>query len=87
MVAFLEAAGFREAREHRITRTMRYADSEAYLNSILKGTPIGHSLSEESPDVQQEVLRKTRENLQRWTGPEGILLPAECVIAGAAKPG
>ena len=86
MVAFLEAAGFRKASEHRITRTMRYQDGEAYLNSILKGTPIGHSLSEEPPEVQEEVLRKTRKNVQRWSTPEGILLPAECVIASATKP-
>jgi hypothetical protein len=65
---------------------MRYQDGEAYLNSILKGTPIGHSLSEEPLDVQEEVLRKTRENLQRWSVLEGILLPAECVIVGAEKP-
>jgi ubiquinone/menaquinone biosynthesis C-methylase UbiE len=87
MVAFLEAAGFRNAFEHRVTHTMRYSDAESYLNSILKATPIGHSLSEEPPEVQEEVLRKTRANLQRWSTPEGIELPAECVIAGAEKPG
>ncbi len=85
MVAFLEAAGFRGAREHRVTRTMRYGDGDAYLNSILKGTPIGHSLSEEPAEVQQEVLRKTRANLEKWSTPEGVLLPAECVIASAEK--
>jgi len=64
---------------------MRYESEEAYLDSILKATPIGHSLSEETPEVQQEVLQKTRANLRKWTSPEGILLPAECVIAGAYK--
>jgi SAM-dependent methyltransferase len=86
MVAFLQAAGFRGASEHRVTHTMRYSDREAYLNSILKGTPIGHSLSEEPPEIQEEVLRKTRANLQSWTTTEGVLLPAECVIVGAEKP-
>jgi ubiquinone/menaquinone biosynthesis C-methylase UbiE len=86
MIAFLEAAGFRDAHERRITHTMPYADSDAYLNSILKATPIGHSLSEEPPEVQEDVLRKTRANLLKWSTPDGILLPAECVIAGAQKP-
>lgn len=86
MVAFLEAAGFRRASEHRVTHMMRYNDGDAYLNSILKGTPIGHSLSEEPPEVQDEVLRKTRANLQKWSTPEGILLPAECVVVRAEKP-
>lgn len=86
MAAFLEAAGFRGATEHRVTHLMHYGDGEAYLNTILKATPIGHSLSEEPPEVQEEVLRKTRANLLKWSTPEGILLPAECVIAGAEKP-
>ncbi len=86
MVAFLEAAGFRSAAEHRVTHMMRYDNADAYLNSILKATPIGHSLSEESPEVQEEVLQKTRANLLKWTAPDGILLPAECVITGARKP-
>jgi len=86
MTAFLEAAGFRQAEEHRVTYTARFANAEAYLDSILKGTPIGHSLSEESADVQSEVLRKTRVNLEKWSTPEGILLPGECVIASGVKP-
>lgn len=85
MVAFLEAAGFRNATEHRVTHAMRYADAEAYLSSILRATPIGHSLSEESAEVQEEVLRKTRVNLLKWSTPEGLVLPAECVIAGGER--
>ena len=86
MVAFLEAAGFRRAEERRVTHVMRYESEQAYLESILTATPIGHSLSEESKEVQEEVLTKTRANLQKWAAPEGILLPAECVIAEAHKP-
>jgi SAM-dependent methyltransferase len=86
MVAFLEAAGFVDGQEHRVTHRMRFDDEDAYLRSVLKATPIGHSLSEEPPEVQEEVLRKTRENLRKWRTSEGIQLPAECVIAGARKP-
>jgi ubiquinone/menaquinone biosynthesis C-methylase UbiE len=86
MAAFLEAAGFKNAEEHRVTHVMRFADSDGYLNTMLKATPIGHSLSEEPPEVQEEVLTKTRANLRKWTTPDGIQLPAECVVAGARKP-
>jgi len=86
MIAFLEAAGFRQAVEHRVTHTARFANEDAYLDGILKATPIGHSLSEEPAEVQEEVLRKTRENLRKWSTPDGILLPGECVIASAIKP-
>jgi ubiquinone/menaquinone biosynthesis C-methylase UbiE len=85
MVAFLEAAGFRNAREHRVTHEMRFNDGESYLNALLKGTPIGHSLLEESAEVQAEVLRKARANLEKWTTADGIRLPAECVIVSARK--
>jgi len=85
MVAFLEGSGFQRAEEHRVTHVMRFDNEQAYLNSILKATPIGHSLSEETTEVQEEVLRKTRANLLKWSTPEGILLPAECVIAVAHK--
>ena len=85
MVAFLEAAGFRQAREELVQATLRYANADDYLRSILQGTPIGHSLSEEDPATQQEVLRKTRANLKRWESPNGLALPAECVVVSAAK--
>lgn len=86
LVGILTKAGFREAGEERVTREWVFQDEEQYLQSVLKGTPIGHSLSEEEPDVQKEVLRKTRANLQRWKRPDGtIALPAECVVVWARK--
>ena len=80
MVAFLEQAGFRDCQETRVEHPMRFADEDGYLQAILKGTPIGHSLSEEPPEVQREVLRKTRQNLQEWKRPDGLSIPAECVL-------
>ncbi|HVL88337.1 MAG TPA: methyltransferase domain-containing protein [Candidatus Thermoplasmatota archaeon] len=85
MVAFLEKAGFRSAREERMTRDWTFRDEEHYLQAVLKGTPIGHSLSEEEAPVQEEVLRKTRANLARWKTPAGLALPAECVVVTASK--
>lgn len=85
MVAFLEAAGFVDGREQRVQHSMKFDGPEEYLNALLKATPIGHSLSEEEPAVQEEILQKTRANLQRWSTPTGLILPAECVIVGAHK--
>ncbi len=85
MVAFLTAAGFRDARETNVHHRMHVRDEEEYLESILHATPIGHSLSEEPEPVQAEVLRKTRENLAQWRTPEGLSIPAESVIVTARK--
>ncbi|MFZ0699782.1 MAG: methyltransferase domain-containing protein [Thermoplasmata archaeon] len=86
MVAFLEGAGFQYALEERRQYFLKFDDEEAYLQAVLKATPIGHSLSEESEDTQKEVLRKTRENLVPWKRPEGLSIPGEGVIVFARKP-
>jgi ubiquinone/menaquinone biosynthesis C-methylase UbiE len=85
MVAFLESAGFRDAREENVQQIIPVASPDAYLESILTGTPIGHSLAEEDHAVQEEVLRKTRENLKKWETTEGLAIPAECVIVSAVR--
>lgn len=85
MAKFLEAAGFHDAREERRTHTLHFRDSEDYFDTILKGTPLGHSLQEEDPPVQAKVLAKARENLNAWTTRKGIAIPCECVIASARK--
>lgn len=85
MVRFLEQAGFPTAREERVTHTLRFRDEEEYLRLVLRGTPIAHSLSEESETVQTEVLRETRSNLARFSGPGGLALPAEVVLVTARR--
>jgi ubiquinone/menaquinone biosynthesis C-methylase UbiE len=85
MAAFLESAGFREAHEDRIQTLIPVANADRYLDTLLKSTPIGHSLGEEDPDVQKEVVRKTRANLKKWETPHGLSIPAECVIVTATK--
>jgi ubiquinone/menaquinone biosynthesis C-methylase UbiE len=86
MVAFLERSGFRDALEERHQYSLEFADEDAYFEAILKATPIGHSLSEETESVQKEVLQKTRENLRKWSSPTGLSIPGEGVIVSARKP-
>jgi ubiquinone/menaquinone biosynthesis C-methylase UbiE len=85
MVAFLEAAGFHDGKEEHVESVMHVQSPEEYLYFLLKATPVGHSLSEEEPAVQKEVLRKTRENLKKWETADGLSIPGECVIVRAVK--
>lgn len=85
MIAFLAAAGFRNGKEFHVSHSVRFDSPEQYLNALLSATPIGHSLSEEEPKVRQAILRKARANLERWTTPAGVSLPAECVVVTARK--
>jgi hypothetical protein len=85
MVRFLQDAGFTEAREDKRTHMFVAPNADEYLNLLLKATPLGHSLKEEEPPVQERILQKTRENLKAWTTRNGIAIPCECVIVTARK--
>ncbi|MFZ0890965.1 MAG: methyltransferase domain-containing protein [Thermoplasmata archaeon] len=85
LVAFIESAGFQHALEARQTHAFHWDGEADYLRSVLKATPIGHSLSEESPEVQQEVLRETHANLKQWKRSGGLSIPGECVFVTADK--
>jgi len=83
MVEFLSGAGFRDGREHRVSHTVHLANADTYLDVLLRGTPLGHSLSEESAEVQRQVLRDTRATLAKYATDDGLALPAECVLVTA----
>ena len=83
MVRLLEAAGFSKSRERRVSHIVRFSSEQEYLDTVLSGTPIGHSLSEETPEVQRDVLSKTRANLKARMVEGEIRLPAEAVFVSA----
>jgi len=86
LVDVLKKAGFASATEERITRDWTFRDEAEFYQGILQGTPIGHSLREEEKDVQEEVLRETAANLQKWKQADGSLrLPSEAVVVVAHK--
>lgn len=85
MAALLETVGFHDAREERRTHDFVVASEDEYLEAMLQGTPMGHSVREEDPAIQAKILAKTRQNLQRWRTPRGFELPCECVIVHATK--
>jgi ubiquinone/menaquinone biosynthesis C-methylase UbiE len=78
-------SGFESATEDRITKILHVRDSEDYFELFLKGTPLGHSLSEEEEGVQKEILRKTKLNLEKWKTDNGFAIPAEVVIVIGRK--
>lgn len=86
LVAMVRKAGFHVAGEHRVVHDWTFGSPEEYMDAILKGTPIGHSLHEEDPPVQKDVLQRTAENLKRWTAKDGrVALPAEAVVVVGTK--
>jgi SAM-dependent methyltransferase len=87
MTGLLERVGFTNATEERRRYFLTFADEDAYFAAILKATPIGHSLSEEPENVQQEILKQARANLEPWKTAAGLSIPGEGVIVLARKPG
>lgn len=87
LTALLRKAGFAEALEERVTHPVAWGDEDEYFRMILKGSPIGHSLSEEDEDVQRQVMARTRENLQRLRQRDGThRATGEAVVVRAVKP-
>lgn len=83
MVQLLTDCGFRDASESHVSHRFSFSSPAEYLDVLLRGTPLGHSLGEEAPEVQAQVLRDTRANLERYRTADGIVLPAECVFVTA----
>lgn len=87
LVEILLKAGFRDAAEKRVTHDWTFRDAKTYFDATLKGTPIGHSLSEEDEPTQKAVLAKTAKNLEQWTLADGsVRLPAEAVVVAGVRP-
>jgi len=85
MVALLMKAGFQETKEDRRTHHFVVASEDEYLEAMLRGTPMGHSIREEDPATQERILAKTRENLRCWRTKRGFEIPCECVLVSGRK--
>ncbi len=86
LAVMLGKHGFTAPEERRSTSFYGAKSVDEYLNLMLSGTPLGHSLSEESPKVQKKILEKARRNIKRFKGANGVKIPAECVLVIASKP-
>lgn len=86
LAGILQKAGFTKVREETHDRAATFASPQEYEEAFLKGSPVGHSLSEEPPEVQAEVLRKTRENVKRYTAADGtVRMPAQARVVLGVK--
>jgi hypothetical protein len=87
LVGMVEDAGLEVLEEQRVAAPMCFPDEEAYLEAMLEGTPVGHSLKEEAQEVQDAVLEETRWFLDRWNeADDGVVLEGESVVVHAERP-
>lgn len=82
----LKEIGFTNPTEIRILGSWAAESVDDYLTMLLDGSPLGHSLSEESEAVQKEVREKSKRNISKYSSPRGVIIPAECVIVAASRP-
>lgn len=85
LVDMLDKIGFTNSTERRSTGIFIASSVEEYLKTFLVGTPILHSLSEESDDIQKTVLAKARSNIACFSSTDGVVIPAECVLVRTSK--
>ncbi len=85
MIGLLERVGFHDGQETRRTHDFLVSTADEYFDAMLLGTPIGHSIREEEPEVQRKILAKARENLEAYRTSRGYQIPCECVIVSAVK--
>jgi len=86
LVNMLKEIGFVNPTEVRAVGNFVADGVEDYLSMVLVGTPLGHSLSEETEDVQKAVRAKAKSNISRYATTRGVSIPTECVIVVASKP-
>jgi ubiquinone/menaquinone biosynthesis C-methylase UbiE len=86
LASMLSNIGFTYPSEVRTFGNCVAESIEDYLSMMLRGTPLGHSLSEETEEVQKAVREKARENISRYATTNGVSIPAECVIVVVSKP-
>ena len=85
MTSLLARAGFVDLAEDRRTHMFAVSSEDEYLDAMLHGTPMGHSIREETPEIQAKVIEKTRQNLRAWRTNGGFELPCECVLVTGRK--
>ena len=86
LVNMLKEIGFVNPTEVRTVGNFVADGVEDYLSMVLVGTPLGHSLSEETEEVQKAVRAKAKGNISRYATAKGVSIPTECVIVVASKP-
>jgi len=85
LAKLFQEAGFQETKEERKTHIMAFDDEDQYLELFVESTPLGHTIRQEDPAVQRQILARTKQNLRPWRTRKGIEIPCESVIVIARK--
>lgn len=86
LTTMLTGIGFVDPTEVRTVGNWVATSVQEYLSMLLDGSPLGHSLGEETLEVQNEVREKAKVNISRYATPAGVSIPAECIAVAASKP-
>lgn len=86
LTSMLGKIGFVNSKEVRIGGNFVGESVQEYLAMLMQGSPLGHSLSEESKEVQDSVLAKAQSNIARYALGGKVSIPAECVVVVTQKP-
>lgn len=82
----LKEIGFANPTEVRTLRNWVAESVDDYLSMLLDGSPLGHSLSEETGQIQKAVREKAKQNISHYSTSRGVSIPAECVLVAVSKP-
>jgi SAM-dependent methyltransferase len=85
LAILLKEIGFANSSEVRISGNWVADTVDNYLAMMFDGSPLGHSLSEESDEVRQAVREKSKRNISGYLTEGRVSIPAECVIVTASK--
>jgi hypothetical protein len=86
LAAMLGTVGFLDSKEIRIRGSFVAESAQDYPTMLLERSPLGHSLSEETKEVQEAVLTKARTNITPFVSGGSVSIPAEWVGVVTQKP-
>ena len=86
MAAALEEAGFVDAREERVTLTLRWADRDEACAAIFDGGPGALPFAMFGEDVRESVRDELVASFEPYRRGDGFEVPAEFVYGSARKP-
>jgi len=85
LVNMLKEIGFENPTEVRKAGNWTANSVDDYLSMLLDGSPLGHSLNEETDEARKVIREKSKINISHYSKPNGVSIPAECVIVAATK--
>ena len=86
LTAVLEAAGFVDVDETRLSVELRYLDAESALGAAFDGGPVALAVSRFDDDVLAAAHAEYLASIAPFSGHGGYRIPGEFVVASARRP-